>query len=161
MSEWAAVDYCIREEYEAKLNLKALDRLDPIIREGIDMDLLAKITHTDPDLLRKYKPANPPESRDHTPSVVMTPPMGVLSRSASLHRIGHDCVEKKLNQKLQETMKRNSLDGGNLRRVRTLSDVNTTTWSARSSMSSITMMSVRKDSGVRMGTTPCRSRIPK
>ena len=148
--EWNAVDYCIQEEYEAKINFEALDKLDPAVRAGIDMDLLANITHTDSSLLSKYKtPAPPQDSGGHTPVSVRSPVVPPLSRSASLHRLNHDCIEKKLCQKLQEATKRNSLDRGSLRRVRTLSDVNNTPLgSNRGSMSSITMISTRKDSGV-------------
>lgn len=144
--DWNTLEYCIQEEYEAKINFEALEKLDPAIRAGIDMDVLASITHTDPALLAKYKPRIPQESTSNTPKSIRSPAQ-CLSRSSSLHRMNFDSIDKKLSQKIQ-TIKRNSLDGGNLRRVRTLSDVNGTDSNRGSLSSVVTIMSGRKDSGV-------------
>ena len=50
------MDYEIKEEYFATLNLNALEALSPEVRAHIDLDFLAQVTNTDPALLDKYKP---------------------------------------------------------------------------------------------------------
>ena len=117
MTDLDGVEYCVQEEYEAKINFQALDSLDPAIRAGIDMDLLAKITNTDPSLLDKYRVAD-----------------GSLVRSPSI--ISQDSLHRHLSLTVHDTLQRSSLDSG---KVNTLGLHN-------SSLSSITMLLTKSDS---------------
>ena len=49
------MEYVYQDEYEACINFDVLDKMDPEIRENIDLDFLAHLTNTDPALLEKYK----------------------------------------------------------------------------------------------------------
>jgi 2,4-dienoyl-CoA reductase-like NADH-dependent reductase (Old Yellow Enzyme family) len=53
------VQYCTNEEYEVTINFDVLDTLDPTIRAGMDLVMLARMTNTDPKLLEKYKVTEP------------------------------------------------------------------------------------------------------
>ena len=92
------MEYCIQEEYEAKINFTALDNLDPLIRAGIDMDMLATLTNTDPKLLDKYRYADAASLQDNK---------HMHASQESLH--------KHYSLTVQESFKRHSLDQ-NMRR---------------------------------------------
>lgn len=80
MGDLDAVEYSIQDEYEAQINFEALDRLDPDIRSRIDMDLLAKLTNTEPALL---VPKNVEEGSCDNPKLSTMSKSGSLQ---SLHR---------------------------------------------------------------------------
>lgn len=50
------MDYEIKEEYVATLNMDALETLSPDVRAHIDLDFLAQLTNTSPERLEKYRP---------------------------------------------------------------------------------------------------------
>ena len=120
MSDLDAVEYCIQEEYEAKINFDALERLEPSIRAGIDMDILAKLTNTDPALLDKYR------VEDSDIPVVCSP--SVISQE-SLHR--------NLSITVQDQLQRSSIDSTSSRGLRRVNNTTTPTRAATSAASTI------------------------
>lgn len=126
------VRYNIQEEYEARINFEVLDSLDPSVRAGIDMDILANMTNTDPKLLDKYRTVDT-ERRSS-------------SLKGSLLYTSHESLHRHYSLTLQASLKKDSLDSthapGTLRRSNTISDVHSCTVGA--SIPSITMKPAKR-----------------
>lgn len=126
------MEYCFQDEYEVSINFDALDKLSPVVRARIDMGLLARLTNTPLELLDKYR-----RDRDELESAYTPSPRD------SLRRLSHQSLDKQISLRLQEF---NSIESScNLRRTRTMSDVNNATIAESNTI--ITMVTKNKKSG--------------
>lgn len=118
------MEYSYQEEYEACINFDVLDKLDPSLREKIDLDFLAQLTNTDPALLEKYKVKTEASEGDRaTNSFGSSPQLHPLSSSqSSLH--GISVVP---NMRRSSTVKQHSMTSSPrpppIKRVSTFTDI--------------------------------------
>lgn len=128
------VQYNIQEEYETNINFEALDTMDPNILAGIDMDMIATLTNTDPRLLDKYR-----ETARRSSSIKDNP----------LHT-SHESLHRHYSLTLQATLKKNSLESSTgpvtLKRSNTMSDVHSCSVNTSLPVPSITMKVTRSES---------------
>ena len=88
------MDYEIKEEYFATLNLDALEALNADVRAHIDLDFLAQVTNTDPSLLDKYKPHPQQQTDEQNVVVVMETNNRVSPSRVSLANLRFEVISK-------------------------------------------------------------------
>ena len=109
------VEYTIQEEYQARINFQALDQLDPAIRARIDLELLARLTNTDPEKLEKYRTMD----KDFLKSSIAGLPTPTNYDIISLHQENLKSLDRQLSSQLQQSSGLESSTG--LRRTRSFS----------------------------------------
>ena len=98
------MQYVMREEYVATLNMEALERLPPEMRAVMDLDFLAQLTNTDPTRLQKYK-VEPRPSTDEQVETIRGSPSYISLGSVHVDLVKH---AKPSDKPVTPVMKRHS-----------------------------------------------------